>query len=71
LREIYKAIEEVDYRGAMVMEPFLMPGGDGGRDIAVHRDLQNGIDLDKEAEKSIRVCQKQNANHIVHKKRKP
>jgi D-psicose/D-tagatose/L-ribulose 3-epimerase len=51
--EICKALKEIDYRGAMVMEPFLMPGGEVGRDIAVYRDLQNGIDLDKEAKRAL------------------
>jgi len=31
------------------MEPFLMPGGEVGRDIKVFRDLRDGLSLDKEA----------------------
>jgi D-psicose/D-tagatose/L-ribulose 3-epimerase len=34
------------------MEPFLMPGGEVGRDIKVFRDLSVGLDLDKEARKA-------------------
>ncbi len=34
------------------MEPFLMPGGEVGRDIKVFRDLSTGVDLDKEAHKA-------------------
>ena len=51
--EICKALKEINYRGAMVMEPFFMPGGEVGRDISVYRDLQNGIDLDKEAKRAL------------------
>jgi len=36
-----------------VMEPFLMPGGQVGRDIKVFRDLSKGLDLDKEAHKAL------------------
>jgi D-psicose/D-tagatose/L-ribulose 3-epimerase len=35
------------------MEPFLMPGGQVGRDIKVFRDLSVGLDLDGEARKAL------------------
>ena len=47
--EIFGALREIDYRGAIVMEPFLQPGGEVGRDISVYRDLSVGVDLDTEA----------------------
>jgi D-psicose/D-tagatose/L-ribulose 3-epimerase len=35
------------------MEPFLMPGGEVGRDIKVFRDLSVDLDLDEEARKAL------------------
>jgi D-psicose/D-tagatose/L-ribulose 3-epimerase len=35
------------------MEPFLMPGGEVGRDIKVFRDLSAGLNLDDEARKAL------------------
>jgi len=35
-------------QGAIVMEPFLVPGGEVGRDISVFRDLLGNGDLDEE-----------------------
>lgn len=37
---------EIGYEGSIVMEPFLMPGGEVGRDIRVFRDLREGLDVD-------------------------
>jgi len=47
--EIGDALRKIDYHGYVVMEPFLMPGGEVGRDIKVYRDLSVGLDLDEEA----------------------
>jgi len=47
--EIFGALREIEYNGAISMEPFLMPGGEVGRDISVYRDLRQGVDLDAEA----------------------
>ena len=35
------------------MEPFLIPGGEVGRDIAVYRYLPGSDDLDGEASRSV------------------
>jgi D-psicose/D-tagatose/L-ribulose 3-epimerase len=35
------------------MEPFLLPGGEVGRDISVYRDLLGSADLDEEAARSV------------------
>jgi D-psicose/D-tagatose/L-ribulose 3-epimerase len=35
------------------MEPFLIPGGQVGRDIKVWRDMSVGLDLDEEARKAL------------------
>jgi D-psicose/D-tagatose/L-ribulose 3-epimerase len=51
--EIAAALRKIDYQGDVVMEPFLMPGGQIGRDIKVFRDLSVGLDLDEEARKAL------------------
>jgi D-psicose/D-tagatose/L-ribulose 3-epimerase len=51
--EIAAALRQINYQGAVVMEPFLQPGGEVGRDIKVYRDLSAGLDLDAEARKAL------------------
>jgi D-psicose/D-tagatose/L-ribulose 3-epimerase len=46
-------LREINYQGAVVMEPFLVPGGEVGRDISVYRDLLGSADLDEEAARSV------------------
>jgi D-psicose/D-tagatose/L-ribulose 3-epimerase len=52
--EIFSALREINYQGAVVMEPFLLPGGEVGRDISVFRDLLGSADLDEEAARSVK-----------------
>ena len=40
--EITGALKEVNYQGAIVMEPFIKMGGEVGRDIKVWRDISKG-----------------------------
>jgi D-psicose/D-tagatose/L-ribulose 3-epimerase len=47
--EIFGALRKIDYQGALVMEPFLVPGGDVGRDISVFRYLPGSDNRDEEA----------------------
>ena len=50
--EIFGALKEVDFKGRIVAEPFVVRGGEVGRDIYVWRDLVDCTDeesLDKEA----------------------
>jgi D-psicose/D-tagatose/L-ribulose 3-epimerase len=47
--EVVSALRQINYQGAIVMEPFLQVGGEVGRDIRVYRDLSAGLDLDAEA----------------------
>lgn len=42
--EIFGAIKKIGYEGRIVMEPFIKPGGEVGRDIRVFRDLGEGCD---------------------------
>ena len=51
--EIGAALRDINYQGYVTMEPFLMPGGEVGRDIKVFRDLSEGMDLDAEARKAL------------------
>ncbi|MCX7030836.1 MAG: sugar phosphate isomerase/epimerase [Spirochaetes bacterium] len=47
--EIGAALKSIGYGGWVVMEPFVRPGGEVGRDIKVNRDLMPDADLDAEA----------------------
>jgi D-psicose/D-tagatose/L-ribulose 3-epimerase len=51
-KEIKDALDEIDYQGSLVEEPFLLAGGQVGQDIAVWRDIINNPDLDKLAKDS-------------------
>ncbi|MGD2165131.1 MAG: sugar phosphate isomerase/epimerase family protein, partial [Anaerolineae bacterium] len=51
--EVGNALRTIDYQGYVVMEPFVVPGGDVGRDIKVFRDMSVGLDLDAEARKAL------------------
>ena len=46
-------IQRVSEIFTQVMEPFLVPGGQVGRDIKVFRDLSKGLDVDEEARKAL------------------
>jgi D-psicose/D-tagatose/L-ribulose 3-epimerase len=51
--EVSAALRKINYQGNVVMEPFLMPGGQVGRDIRIFHDMSIGIDLDEEAKKAL------------------
>ena len=51
-KAIGEALREIGYDGAVVMEPFVLPGGQVGSDIKIWHDLSNGAspeDLDRDA----------------------
>jgi D-psicose/D-tagatose/L-ribulose 3-epimerase len=55
-KEIAKALHDINYTGTVVMEPFVLVGGQIGNDIKVWRDLSNKAgekELDEEARKSV------------------
>jgi D-psicose/D-tagatose/L-ribulose 3-epimerase len=52
--EVFAALRAIKFAGSIVMEPFLMPGGEVGRDIKVFRDLKGTLDLDEEAARACR-----------------
>ncbi len=54
--EIGQALRDIDYQGAVVMEPFVTMGGKIGEDIKVWRDLSNGAtpdQLDQDVKESL------------------
>ena len=54
--DIGTALREINYTGAVVMEPFVTQGGTIGSDIRIWRDLSHGADisrLDKDAAGSV------------------
>lgn len=50
--EIKKALDDIDFQGPLVMEPFLTPGGTIGRAVGVWRDIVKNPDLDALAEQA-------------------
>lgn len=55
-REIHDALQEIGYDGAVVMEPFVMPGGTVGQDIKVWRDIVDDTSeeaLDRDAKRAL------------------
>ncbi len=57
--EIFGAVKEIGYDGKIVMEPFVRPGGDIAQDIALWRDLAEGVDLDEEAKRALEFTRNQ------------
>lgn len=56
-REIGDALKEINYEGSVVMEPFVIHGGQVGQDIRIWRDLLEDTSqerLDRDAAKSVR-----------------
>jgi len=53
-----EALRAIDYQESIVMEPFLMPGGEVGRDIKVFRDMSIGVDMDAEARAACQFMRK-------------
>ena len=51
--EVAEALKEIDYQGALVMEPFMKMGGTVGSDIKVWRDLSGGVS-DKQLDETVK-----------------
>lgn len=56
--EIRKALDDIKFDGPLVMEPFIVPGGQIGRDIALWRDLVPDPDMDGLAAKAVEFVRK-------------
>lgn len=55
-REIRDALKEIDYQGAAVMEPFVIPGGQVGSDIKIWRNIVDDVSeaaLDRDVKKGL------------------
>lgn len=55
-REIHDALKEVKYNGAVVMEPFVIPGGTVGQDIKIWREIVDDTTeeaLDRDAKNAL------------------
>jgi D-psicose/D-tagatose/L-ribulose 3-epimerase len=52
--EVFMALQEIDYQGPIVMEPFITPRGDAAREMPVYRDLLGDVDPEEEASLSLR-----------------
>lgn len=55
-KEIASALKDVNYQGRIVMEPFMRPGGQVGKDIRIYRDLSGHAadeDLDRMASQAL------------------
>jgi D-psicose/D-tagatose/L-ribulose 3-epimerase len=55
---IGRALNEAGYSGAVVMEPFVLQGGQVGKDIKVWRDLAGEKGLDEDARQSVDFIRK-------------
>ena len=64
--EIFSGLREIDYQGAVTMEPFLVPGGAVGRDVSLYRDLLGSADRDALVKRSVQfVRSEQKKVHVA------
>lgn len=59
--QIGKALQKINYTGTVVMEPFVICGGEVGQDIRIWRDLKEDCSeqvLDREAAESLKFIRK-------------
>jgi D-psicose/D-tagatose/L-ribulose 3-epimerase len=61
--EIFGALREINYQGAVTMEPFLLPGGEVGRDVSLYRDLLGDADRDELATRSLRFLRSEQSKN--------
>lgn len=56
--EIRQALDDIQFDGALVMEPFVLAGGQVGRDIGVWRPIVENPDLDLMARDALAFTRK-------------
>jgi D-psicose/D-tagatose/L-ribulose 3-epimerase len=56
--EVRQALDDVKFEGSLVMEPFVLPGGQIGRDIGVWRPIVENPDLDGMARAAVAFTRK-------------
>ncbi len=64
--EVVSAMKKINYEGNIVMEPFIMPGGEVGKDIKVWRDMSIGIDFDKKAKEALIFIREKLKNSMIN-----
>jgi len=64
--EVVSAIKKINYEGNIVMEPFIMPGGEVGRDVKVWRDMSIGIDFDEKAKEALTFVKEKLKNLMLN-----
>jgi D-psicose/D-tagatose/L-ribulose 3-epimerase len=52
-KDIFTALDAVDYAGPVAMEPFVRPGGEVGAAVSLYRDLMNLDDYDNDIRRSV------------------
>jgi D-psicose/D-tagatose/L-ribulose 3-epimerase len=56
--EVKKALDDINFDGPIVMEPFVLPGGTIGRNIGIWREIVPNPDLDGMAAEAVRFVRK-------------
>lgn len=54
--DLIRGLRDIDYRGKIVMEPFVRPGGQVGKDIKIYRDQSGNASeaqMDEMAEEAL------------------
>ena len=51
--EVVHGIKKINYEGDIIMEPFIIPGGEVARDVKVWRNMRIGIDFDEKAKEAL------------------
>jgi D-psicose/D-tagatose/L-ribulose 3-epimerase len=57
--EIFGTLLEINYSGAVVLEPFIVPGGEIGHTVPFYRDLLGNRSIDEEAARSAKFVRSQ------------
>lgn len=65
---ICRGLRDIDYQGKIVMEPFIRPGGQVGKDIKIYRDQSNHADeetMDRLAKDALEFIRKKTERETV------
>lgn len=65
---ICRGLKDIDYQGKIVMEPFIRPGGQVGKDIKIYRDQSNHADeetMDRLAQDALEFIRKKTERETV------
>ena len=56
---VFKALHTIGYDGWIVMEPYVMPGGQVGKDIGIFREILPDLNRDSEAKAALGFVRKE------------